>query len=57
MVSKIDMRTGINPGDPCPFKGMNSVRCRWGHDDDPFDSDQYACECRCDQPAPQTKVV
>ena len=30
MVSKIDMRTGINPGDPCPFKGMNSVRCRWG---------------------------
>jgi len=41
MVSKIDMRTGINLGDPCPFKGMNSVRCRWVLEDDSIDMNNW----------------
>ena len=57
MVSKIDMRTGINPGDPCPFIGMYSVRCSERQRKQPLDVIQYVCECDLCQPAPQTKVV
>jgi len=57
MVSKIDMRPFINNSKPCPFMDMLCVRCRWALDEDPFDSDQYACECGSYNPAPQTKVV
>ena len=57
MVSKIDMRTTLNPGEPCPFMDMHGVRCRRAFDKNQFGTEQFICECETHKPAPQTKVV
>lgn len=54
-VSKIDMRH-MDPFVPCPFEGTLSVRCTFYAIDDPYDNNQYVCECRIDSQSPQTQL-